>query len=89
MESLCPVHHPWFELVEGDDFTYTPPQTDRYTGVAGGANWGPTSEMLQLAREGDLPTMFLSIFTIDTLKYIAARTTNYAYNDWVVTICKK
>ncbi len=67
MESLHPVHEPWFELVEGDGFTYTPPQTDRYNGIAGGANWGPSSEMLQLACGGDLPTMFLSIFTVDTL----------------------
>ena len=28
--------------------------------------------------------MFLSIFTIDTAKYIVARTNNYACNDWVV-----
>ncbi len=84
MESLRPVHEPWFELIEGDGFTYTPPRTDRYTGVAGGANWGPSSEMLQLARGGDLPTMFLSVFTIDSLKYIAVRTNNYAYTDWVV-----
>ena len=25
MESLRPVHEPWFELVEGDNFQYTPP----------------------------------------------------------------
>ena len=28
--------------------------------------------------------MFLSTVTVNTAKYIAARTTNYAYNDWVV-----
>jgi hypothetical protein len=84
MESLRPVHEPWLELVEGDGFSWTPPREDRYTGVAGGANWGPSSKMLQLARGGDLPSMFLSIVTVDTAKYIAARTTNYAYNDWVV-----
>ena len=28
--------------------------------------------------------MFLSIFTLDTLKFIAKGTTNYAYKDWVV-----
>jgi transcriptional antiterminator Rof (Rho-off) len=53
MESLRPVHEPWLELVEGDGFSWTPPRTDRYTGVAGGAKWGPSSEMLQLARGGD------------------------------------
>jgi hypothetical protein len=53
MESLRLVHEPWLELVEGDGFSWTPPRTDRYTGVAGGANWGPSSEMLQLARGGD------------------------------------
>jgi hypothetical protein len=73
MESLRPVHEPWIELVEGDGFSWTPPQEDRYTG---GANWGPSSEMLQLARGGDLPSMFISIFTVDTAKYIAERTTS-------------
>ena len=42
--------------------------------------------MLQLAHGGDLPTitMFLLIFTVDALKEIALRTTNYAYKDWIV-----
>ena len=38
----------------------------------------------KLACGGDLPTMFLSIFTVDALKEIALRTTNYAYKDWGV-----
>jgi hypothetical protein len=58
-EPLCPVHKPWRELIEGDDFSYTPSRTDRYTGSSGGANWGPSSESLQLARSGDLATMFI------------------------------
>ena len=28
--------------------------------------------------------MFLSVFTVDALKEIALRTTNYAYKDWIV-----
>ena len=49
MQSLRPVHEPWFEfdLVDGDAFSWTPPRTNRYTGVSGGADWGPTSQMLQ------------------------------------------
>lgn len=84
MESLRPVHEPWMELVEGNEFEYSPPCTDRYTGPQGGADWGPSSEMLQLTRDGNLAMMFLNIFTTDTLKYIANRTKDYAYTDWVV-----
>ena len=78
MESLRPVHEPWVELVEGDDFEYTPHREDRYTGPEGGAEWGPSSEMLQLARAGNLADMFLNIFTRDTLKFVANRTKDYA-----------
>eukprot|EP00956_Cyclotella_meneghiniana_P044563 scaffold323191_cov89-Cyclotella_meneghiniana.AAC.1 len=49
MQSLRPVHEPWFEfdLVDGDGFSWTPPRTDRYTGVSGGADWGPTKIALR------------------------------------------
>jgi len=40
--------------------------------------------MLQLAQSGDLPAMFLGIFTLDMAKFIAKRTKEYAYTDWIV-----
>ncbi len=74
------------ELIEGDNFTYTPQLTDRYTCPTGGAAFGPSNSMLHLSHGSDLCSMFLNIFSLDTMKMIATKTTLYAYNDYAMPI---
>ncbi len=84
LEPTRPVHDPWFELTTNDDFTWSLSPEDEYLGPSSGGVWGPSSAMLQLARKGDLAEMFLAIFPLDVLKYIAERTIAYAYEEYVV-----
>jgi hypothetical protein len=85
MEPLRGVHKPWFEVVEGDGFSWTPPEDDCFTGAFGGGACGPSSSILQIARTGSLAKMFLHIIGGDeTLDWIVKRTNDYAYKDWVV-----
>jgi hypothetical protein len=85
MEPLRGVHKPWFEVVEDDGFSWSPPENDCFTGAFGGGACGPSSTILQIARTGSLAKMFLYIIGGDeTLDMIVKRTNDYAYKDWVV-----
>jgi hypothetical protein len=88
-EPLRPVHAPWFELVEGDDFNHTVGHFDRYTGPSGGGDGGPSSSVMQVARGGDLASMFLQVLSTDTIQYIAKRTDVYAKREWVVPVSRR
>jgi hypothetical protein len=88
-EPLRPVHAPWFELVEGDDFNHTVGHFDRYTGPSGGGDGGPSSSVMQVARRGDLASMFMQVLSTDTIQYIAKRTDVYAKREWVVPVSRR
>lgn len=84
LEPLRPPHHPWVEIKAGDGFTHHIQRSDMYTGPEGGGNAGPSSAVLQLARNGSLSKLFLHMFSIDAMTMIADRTRAYAFEDWVV-----
>ena len=84
-EPKLPVHEPWFELVPGDGFHWSPPPADEYTGVFGGGAFGPSSTMRQAARTAkDLSALFFLMMPLVFWREVARLSHKYCYTDWVV-----
>jgi hypothetical protein len=84
LEPLRGVHERWFEIVEGDGFSWSPPERESYTGPFGSRACGPSNSILQVARKGRLAELFLHVFTNKGLELITKQTKAYAFEDWVV-----
>jgi hypothetical protein len=84
LEPERPVHEPWQEQTIEHNIEWEPRMEDSYNGAAAGGVFGPSSALLQIARQGCLASMFFFIFPLTLFNYIAFRTRAYAYTDWVV-----
>ena len=86
MEPLRNVHQPWKELKkDGEVFAWQPREEDSYTGSDGGPKCGPTQWIKDKAMNAtSLACLFLAIFPMSLIIYIAKMTNKYANEDWVV-----
>jgi hypothetical protein len=58
-----PVHSLWVEKMKENNFEWTPPENDSYTGFAGGPLVGPTTYVQGIAmRTQNLASIFLSYY---------------------------
>ena len=86
MEPIRKVHQPWVELKRLDNFSWEPSEEDQYTGSGGAGDYGPDDDIRSAASKQSftLATLFLLLFPITLIQFIADRTKFYAYDDWVV-----
>ena len=85
MEPLQPFHHPWVELSEEADVTWTPRGNDKYTRSSGRGFAKPTSSMTETARKASsLVDLFLFIVPLSFFQAVSKHTKKYCYQDWVV-----
>jgi hypothetical protein len=84
-EPLRPVHKPWMEINEENNIKWEPTEADAYDGSVGGGTVGPSSAMQQVVRTADsLAAIFLFMVPISFFDKVAAYTTKFCYEDWVV-----
>ncbi len=68
-----------------NNFEWTPPEDDSYTGFAGGPLLGPTMYVQGIAMQTkDLASIFLAILPHTFFSKVAEFTNNYCFEDWVV-----
>jgi hypothetical protein len=58
MEPERPVHEPWQEQTVEHNIKWEPRMEDSYNGAAVGGVFGPSSALIQIARQGCLASMF-------------------------------
>jgi hypothetical protein len=65
MEPEQPVHSPWVEQTKDNNFEWTPPEDDGYTGFSEGPFLGPTTYVQGIAMQTrDLASIFLAILLL-------------------------
>jgi hypothetical protein len=85
LEPERPVHSPWVELTKENNFEWTPPEVDSYTGFAGGHLVRPTTYVQGIAMQTrDLSSIFLAILPLTFFSKVAELTNKYCFKDWVV-----
>ncbi len=85
LEPEGPVHSPWVELKKENNFEWTPPEVDSYTGFARGPLVGPTTYVQGIAMQTqDLSSIFLAILPLTFFSKVAELTNKYCFKDWVV-----
>ncbi len=85
MEPEQLIHSPWVEQTKENNFEWTPPEDDSYTGFAGGPLLGPTTYVQGIAMQTrDLVSIFLAILPLPFFSKVAEFNNNYCFEDWVV-----
>ncbi len=84
LEPVCKVHHPWKEQTREDHVKWEPCPDDLYTGKYGGGKCGPSYRIQDVAlKTKSIVAIFLFIFPLSLLSYIANQTHYHAYEEWV------
>jgi hypothetical protein len=72
IEPEQPVHSLWVEQTKENNFEWTPPKDDSYTGFAGGPLLGPTIYVQGIAMHTqDLASIFLAILSLTFFSKVA------------------
>ncbi len=84
LEPVPELHEPWKEQTQEDHVKWELHQDDFYTGKYGGEKCSPSNCMQDIALESKtLVEIFIFIFPLSLLSYIAKQTHYYAYEEWV------
>ena len=83
MEPIRPVHGEWKS--DSNAVTWNPRYTHRYAGPSGGAKYGPTAEIVYIAKKetSSISEIWFEYCTKDMWSHIAQCSEKYANEDWV------
>ncbi len=84
IEPLHHVHEPWIEQTKSSSIAWEPVREDTCTGPYGGPKCSPSSKVVDAANKNNcIVDIFLFIFPLSLLSYIANQSRYYTYEEWV------